>query len=170
MWLLSNGTHRDHEIDGFIKFNPKTFEHKFVEQMTSHYVNLLSQVLDQPATPLHDLQLCMWNPTQDRPLLANSVPFLPVHKLIELAAVAAPLGTAVIFEGAKLTYQDLLQQSARGVLMVYCSFILMLRSCYAFAKHWSQNRSYCGIDAPKISKYGSCYAWNFDSWCSLHRP
>ncbi|NEP12785.1 MAG: AMP-binding protein, partial [Symploca sp. SIO2C1] len=100
------------EIQGLCAYNRDLFEAETIQQMLSHYQNLLSAVVDNPNQPITLLPL-MSSIEQQQLLVAwnNTKTHYPtdkcIHQLFEAQVEKNPDALAIVFEEQKLTYSQL---------------------------------------------------------------
>lgn len=99
-------------------FNYKTtlFEQATIAHMTAHFQTLLEDIVAHPRCQVAELALLSQS---ERSLLLKQWDYVPegsavdccVHTLFEEQAASIPGATAIVFEGATYTYQELNQRS-----------------------------------------------------------
>lgn len=106
LWEQPNG------LSGFLEYNTDLFEEATIARMAQHLRTLLGGIVTNPEQRLADLPLLApfevhqllvdWNATQIDKFQEDCL-----HRLIAHQVDRAPNVVAVVFEGAKLTYQEL---------------------------------------------------------------
>src|SRR4051812_32506903 len=110
------------EIDGglgaSLRSNPDLFDASTIERLAGHYTTLLAAALAAPQSRLSALPLL--TPGEEREVLSawnqTSAPYdwkVPVHRLVEARAAAAPLSLALQGADLKLTYRELEERANR---------------------------------------------------------
>jgi amino acid adenylation domain-containing protein len=99
-------------LSGWLEHNTTLFDESMIEQMISHYRNILQSVIADPLLPISRIQ--MLSPAERNQALAASahpVPFhrqgISLHQLFEAQARATPLATALVFQDSSISYQEL---------------------------------------------------------------
>ncbi|HEY0603796.1 MAG TPA: amino acid adenylation domain-containing protein, partial [Herpetosiphonaceae bacterium] len=102
---------RGAEIHGFIEYNRQLFDAATIERMEGHFQTLLRAVVANPDACIATLPLLTdaeqqtlidWNRSE-----AEYPRDAAVHQLIEAQAARSPETTAIVYEGASLTYAEL---------------------------------------------------------------
>ncbi|SES38167.1 amino acid adenylation domain-containing protein, partial [Lentzea xinjiangensis] len=107
----------DGALDGFVEFNTDVFDRETVGTILGRLTRLLDSATADPGRPLsqidilteeeRELVLCEWNDT------AHEVPAASLPELIESRAARVPDSTALVFDGASLTYHELNERANR---------------------------------------------------------
>ena len=102
-------------ISGTLEYNTDLFERVTIERLSGHLQTLLTGIVANPKTPIHELplltkaeqqQLLAWNDT------ATDYPFDQcIHQLFEDQVEKTPEAIAVVFEDQQLTYRELNSQA-----------------------------------------------------------
>ncbi|GAB7184067.1 amino acid adenylation domain-containing protein [Kitasatospora sp. Ki12] len=116
--------HLDEEPDGSLTgrflYPTALFDHARIERMAGHLLRLLTQLAEQPDSPVHRLELLTeaesraldaWNPADADPDRLWSGPSLP--ELFLARAEATPDAVAVVAGPLKLTYAELADRTLR---------------------------------------------------------
>ncbi|HEY7350649.1 MAG TPA: amino acid adenylation domain-containing protein [Ktedonobacterales bacterium] len=102
---------RPEGLIGRFEYNSDLFDRTTIERMVGHWQTLLESIVADPNRPLSALPILTpaeqklleeWNATQ-RAFPTN----VCIHQLFEEQAARTPQATAVIYEGAAFTYQEL---------------------------------------------------------------
>ena len=98
-------------LSGKLEYNTDLFERATIKRLSGHLQTLLTGIVDNPNTPIHELplltkveqqQLLAWNDT------ATDYPQdLCIHQLFEAQVDTTPEAIAVVFEDQQLTYREL---------------------------------------------------------------
>jgi len=98
-------------LSGKLEYNTDLFARATIERLAGHLQTLLTGIVDNPNTPIHELplltkaeqqQLLAWNDT------ATDYPQdLCIHQLFEAQVEITPQAVAVVFEDQQLTYREL---------------------------------------------------------------
>lgn len=104
------------QLQAAFEYDAALFDHATIEAMAGHYTQLCRAAVAAPGTPIHALP--MLTPEASRQLLrqaggppARTGSFL--HDLIAARATATPQATAIVHNGATMTYQQLEQHATR---------------------------------------------------------
>ena len=102
-------------LSGTLEYNTDLFERATIERLSGHLQILLTGIVENPNTPIHELpllsaaehqQLFAWNDT------ATDYPQDQcIHQLFEAQAETTPEAVAVVFEDQQLTYRELNSQA-----------------------------------------------------------
>ncbi len=96
---------------GRLEYSTDLFERATIERLSGHLQTLLTGIVENPNTPIHELplltkaeqqQLLAWNDTA-----ADYPQYLCIHQLFEAQADKTPNAIAVVFEDQQLTYREL---------------------------------------------------------------
>ncbi|ASS74684.1 hypothetical protein CIG75_06660 [Tumebacillus algifaecis] len=105
-------------ITGFFEYAPAMFRKETIEQITSHWMNMIDAVIENPELKVSEMPLFSadeaqkvlrdWNNT-DRPRPERSI----MHELFEAQALKTPDNKAVILGDEYLTYRELNERANR---------------------------------------------------------
>jgi amino acid adenylation domain-containing protein len=116
--LLLALSEEDDTVLGWWRYNTARFSAAFMQQMVTHFQQLLIHLVQQPAAPLHTLPLLTpaeqqqmlieWNGSPDATLQPACL-----HHLFEAQAARTPGAAAIHYEGQTITYDELNQRANR---------------------------------------------------------
>ena len=100
-------------LQGNLEYASDLFSFTTMKRFTNHYLQVLEHITRQPECPIgqismlmpaeRDQQLVTWNATRNDYPDAHE----PLHHLIELQVKCSPHAEALIYEGGKLSYDEL---------------------------------------------------------------
>ncbi len=102
-------------LSGKLEYNTDLFERTAIKRLSDHLQVLLTGIVENPKTPIHELplltkaeqqQLSAWNDTA-----ADYPQDLCIHQLFEAQVENTPEAVAVAFENQQLTYRELNTQA-----------------------------------------------------------
>ncbi|MDM8557743.1 amino acid adenylation domain-containing protein [Candidatus Parabeggiatoa sp. HSG14] len=98
-------------LKGTLEYNTDLFEQTTIERMIGHFQILLTGIVENPLTSVHELSLLTEAEHQQLKAWNNTIADYPtdkcIHQLFEEQAEQNPNATAVVFEDQELTYQEL---------------------------------------------------------------
>jgi amino acid adenylation domain-containing protein/FkbM family methyltransferase len=104
-------------IDLVWEYSTDLFERSSIERLQRHFISLLEAALRDPDRPIGELELM---PAAERERLVarcaggrKVFPVACLHELFEEQAATTPDATAVVFEGAALSYHELNERANR---------------------------------------------------------
>ena len=116
--LLLALSEEDDTLMGWWRYNTARFSAAFMQQMVTHFQQLLMHLVQQPAAPLDTLPLLTpaeqqqvlveWNGRPDATLQPACL-----HHLFEAQAARTPTAAAIHYEGQTITYDELNQRANR---------------------------------------------------------
>ena len=106
----------DSHLLGFLKYNTDLFDGSTIERMVGHLENLLSEIVENPSQKVSELPILSAAERHQLLVKLNDTEVeYPqdkcIHQLFEEQVEKTPDAVAVVFEGEKLTYQQLNQQA-----------------------------------------------------------
>ena len=108
----------DDTLMGWWRYNTERFSAAFMQQMVTHFQQLLTRLVQQPAAPLDTLPLL--TPTEQQQVLVewNGRPDATLqpaclHHLFEAQAARTLTAVAIHYEGQTVTYDELNQRANR---------------------------------------------------------
>jgi len=102
-------------LTGRLEYNTDLFERATIERLSGHLQTLLTGIVANPKTPIHELPLL--TKAEQQQLLAwnNTAVDYPqdkcVHQLFEAQVETTPEAVAVVFENQQLSYRELNQRA-----------------------------------------------------------
>jgi amino acid adenylation domain-containing protein len=97
---------------GTWEYNTDLFDEQMIEQMIRHYENILRSVIANPDQPISHIPIL--SEKERRQLLASSTHVsksswraASLHELFEARVESTPGAVALVFEGSRLTYEEL---------------------------------------------------------------
>ncbi len=114
----------DGKIGFIVEYCTKLFKRETIERLSSHYLNILKQIIDNVDVKLADIELLLSSEEKHKILVEfnnTKVEYSrekTLHELFEEQVAKTPENVAVVFEEKELTYQELnakANQLARGL-------------------------------------------------------
>jgi amino acid adenylation domain-containing protein len=104
-------------ISFVVEYNTDLYEAATIARMAGHYAELITSVIQEPATTVNKLQLLSKAEEHELNLFNETTAEYPkeenIISLFEAQVQATPKATALIFEGETVSYQTLNEQSNR---------------------------------------------------------
>jgi amino acid adenylation domain-containing protein len=94
-------------LSGTLEYNTDLFERATIERLSGHLQTLLTGIVENPKTPIHELPLLTKAERQQLLAWNNTITDCPVDQLFEAQAERTPDAIALVFADQQLTYQAL---------------------------------------------------------------